>query len=174
LKTRVLVLLSLLVGMGAVLHAVMPGPLAGMKLDLMLTMMFLGITLFPERKNVLLVGIVAGVISALTTTFPGGQIPNIIDKPVAAFMFYGLLLMAGKYKHSVVVTSILAAVGTLVSGTVFLTLALFMAGLPGTSTFSGLFIAIVLPTAAMSAVLMAIVYPIAKQIVSRSNIPVQA
>ena len=56
MKTRVLVLLSLLVGMGAVLHAVMPGILGGMKLDLMLTMMFLGIILFPERKNVLLVG----------------------------------------------------------------------------------------------------------------------
>jgi len=174
MNTRVLVLMSLLVGMGAVLHAAMPGVLGGMKLDLMLTMMFLGILLFPEKKNVLIIGIVAGVISALTTTFPAGQIPNMIDKPISAFAFFGLFLLVKKYSRNVVVASILAAVGTVVSGTIFLGSALLIAGLPGTSTFFGLFIGIVLPTAAMSAVLMIIVYPIAQQIIKRSRLIIQS
>jgi len=174
MNTRVLVFMSLLVGMGAVLHSVMPGVLGGMKLDLLITMMFLGILLFPEKKNVLIVGIVAGVISALTTTFPAGQIPNMIDKPISAFAFFGLFLLVKKYSKNVIVASILAAVGTVVSGTIFLGSALFTAGLPGTSTFLGLFIGIVLPTAAMSAILMAIVYPIAQQIIKRSKLAIQS
>ncbi|MCG3056487.1 hypothetical protein KZ287_30420, partial [Escherichia coli] len=47
MNTKTLVSLSLLVGIGAVLHAIMPPVLFGMKPDMMLTMMFLGILLFP-------------------------------------------------------------------------------------------------------------------------------
>ena len=46
MNTRTLVLLSLFVGIGAVLHTVIPGFFFGMKPDMMLTMMFLGIMLY--------------------------------------------------------------------------------------------------------------------------------
>src|SRR5690606_2618561 len=129
MNTRNLVFLSLLVGMGAVLHQIMPPIYLGMKPDLMLIMMFLGIMLFPEKKYVLLVGIVAGVIAALTTTFPMGQIPNIIDKIVAAFAFFGLFQLTqkldSKFSKSLVVVGFLTAIGIILSGTVFLGTALF-------------------------------------------------
>ena len=82
MKTKDLVLLSLLVGIGAVLHAVIPPILFGMKPDMLLAMMFLGIILFPKPHHVLLLSVVTGFISALTTGAPGGQIANLIDKPI--------------------------------------------------------------------------------------------
>ena len=61
---------SLLLGIGAALHFIIPGFFLGMKPDMMLLMMFLAIVLFPEKKNVLVVALGCGLLSALTTTFP--------------------------------------------------------------------------------------------------------
>ncbi|MCM3468647.1 tryptophan transporter, partial [Staphylococcus lugdunensis] len=96
MNTKVLVSLALLVGIGAVLHTVVPPILFGMKPDMMLTMMFLAILLFPSIKNVALVSLTTAVISALTTSFPGGQIANLIDKPITAFVFFALFMLVKK------------------------------------------------------------------------------
>ncbi|WP_449539309.1 tryptophan transporter [Ferdinandcohnia sp. Marseille-Q9671] len=172
MNTKVLVFLSLLIGMGAVLHAAMPGIYLGMKPDLLVIMMFLGIMLFPEKKYVLLVAIVGGIISALTTTFPAGQIPNIIDKLVTAFVFYGMFTIGKKYSQSLVMVCAITAVGVLVSGSVFLTSALLLAGLP--NTFIALFIGVVVPAIVMGTIAMAIIYPIAQQIIRRTKFTVSA
>ncbi|MGA9225164.1 MAG: tryptophan transporter [Mesobacillus sp.] len=168
MNTKNLVALSLLVGMGAVLHAVVPGFFLGMKPDMMLTMMFLGIILFPDKKSVLLVGAVTGLISGLTTTFPGGMVPNIIDKPVTAFVFFGILLLMKRYQSSIYTVAALTAVGTIVSGIVFLGSAYFLVGLPG--PFTALFAAVVLPAAAFNTVFMAILYPVATSIFKRAKL----
>lgn len=168
MNTKNLVALSLLVGMGAVLHAVVPGFFLGMKPDMMLTMMFLGIILFPDKKSVLLVGAVTGLISGLTTTFPGGMVPNIIDKPVTAFVFFGILLLMQRYQYSIYTVAALTAVGTIVSGIVFLGSAYYLVGLPG--PFTALFAAVVLPAAAFNTVFMAILYPVATTIFKRAKL----
>ena len=168
MNTKNLVALSLLVGMGAVLHAVMPGFFLGMKPDMMLTMMFLGIILFPDKKSVLLVGAVTGLISGLTTTFPGGLVPNIIDKPVTAFVFFGILMALKNFKFSIYSAAALTVIGTIVSGVIFLGSAYFIVGLPG--PFTALFAAVVLPTAAINAVFMAILYPVAANIFKRTKL----
>lgn len=160
--------------MGAVLHQVIPGLINGMKPDLMLVMMFLGILLFPNKKYVLLVAVVAGLISALTTQVPGGQIPNIIDKLVTAFSFFGLIVLSKKFfeRKPVIIASVLTAIGIIISGTVFLTATLFIAGLP--QAFLTLFVGIVLPTAALSTVVMFFIYPVVQQILKRTNLTIQA
>lgn len=168
MNTKNLVALSLLAGIGAVLHVVMPGIFLGMKPDMMLIMMFLGIILFPEIKSVLLLAIVTGLISGLTTAFPGGFIPNIIDKPVTALIFFGLFIALKKFRSSIVTAAVLTAVGTLLSGVVFLTSAYFIVGLPG--PFVGLFAAVVLPAAALNTVAMIILYPIARTVVKRTQL----
>jgi hypothetical protein len=168
MNTKNLVALSLLVGMGAVLHAIVPGFFLGMKPDMMLTMMFLGIVLFPDKKSVLLVGAVTGLISGLTTTFPGGLVPNIIDKPVTAFVFFGILYMMKKYQSSIYTVAALTAIGTVVSGIVFLGSAYYLVGLPG--PFAALFAAVVLPAAAFNTVFMAILYPVATNIFKRAKL----
>lgn len=168
MNTKTLVSLSLLVGIGAVLHTVIPGIFLGMKPDMMLTMMFLGIILFPAKKNVLLLGLLTGVISGLTTQFPGGFLPNLIDKPITAFIFYGLFLATKNITRSLVGSSVLTALGTLVSGSIFLLSAYVIVGLPG--AFFALFAAVVLPATLVNAGAMFVVYPIINGILKRSTI----
>lgn len=168
MNTKNLVALALLVGIGAVLHAVIPGIFLGMKPDMMLAMMFLGIILFPDFKSVLLLGIVTGLISGITTTFPGGLIPNIIDKFVTSFVFFGLFLSLNKFRNNIVSVAILTAIGTIISGTAFLTSAYFIVGLPG--AFTGLFAAVVLPAAVINTIAMIVIYPVALSIVKRTKL----
>src|SRR5690625_5925697 len=67
MRTKDLVLLALFMGIGAVLHIISPPILFGMKPDIMLPMMFLGIMMFPKVSYVVVVSLATGVISALTT-----------------------------------------------------------------------------------------------------------
>ncbi|MBO8156193.1 MAG: tryptophan transporter [Bacillaceae bacterium] len=173
MNIRILAVLSLLVGIGAVLHAVVPPLLFGMKPDMLLSMMFLGILLFPKVPYVLLLSLVTGFISALTTGFPGGQIANMIDKPVTAFSFLALYLLFHKGIKSQYLAPILTAVGTMISGAVFLYVGLFIIGL-AEGSFTALFVGIVLPAAAMNTVLILIVYPVVQAILKRSPIITQS
>lgn len=168
MNTRVLVILSLLVGIGAVLHTIMPPILFGVKPDMLLSMMFLGILLFPKPKYVALLAIVTGIISALTTSAPGGQIANLIDKPITAALFLGLFLLVRKNVHTTISAPVLTAIGTMISGTVFLSVALFILGLLE-GGFMALFLAIVLPAAAVNTIIMIVVYPIVQGILKRAQ-----
>jgi hypothetical protein len=167
MNTKNLVVLSLLAGIGVVLHTVMPAFLT-IKPDMMLAMMFLGIILIPEIKSVMLLSIVTGGLSALTTGFPGGQLPNIIDKPITALIFFGLFLALKKYSTSIISVAVLTAIGTFVSGSVFLGAAHFIVGLP--SSFTVLFAAGVLPAIALNTIIMVILYPVALSIVKRTKL----
>jgi len=167
MKTKNLVILALLAGIGFVLHTVMPSFL-GIKPDMMLAMMFLGIILIPEFKSVLLMAIVTGILTALTTGFPGGQIPNIIDKLITAFVIFGLFLALNKFRNHIISVAVLTAIGTIISGTVFLTSAYFIVGLP--SSFIALFAAGVLPAIGLNTITMIILYPIALSIFKRTKL----
>ncbi|WP_017754275.1 tryptophan transporter [Calidifontibacillus oryziterrae] len=172
MNTKILVSLAMLVGIGAVLHAVMPPIFLGMKPDMLLVMMFLGIVLFPEKKNVFVLALATGIVSALTTSFPGGQVANMIDKPITAFLFFALFLAVKKFNNSVFSASILTIIGTIISGSVFLGAALVLFGLPGGASFMALFTAVVLPATAFNTVAMIIVYPIVQSILKRTKIAI--
>lgn len=162
-----LVLIALFLALGAVLHAVMPGFFFGMKPDMLLTMMFLAILLFPTIKHTFVAGLTGGVLSALTTTFPSGQIPNFIEKPITALLFFALLLLLKKYAGHLATACLLTAIGTIASGLLFLTFAAIFFALPGGATIFALFVAVVLPAAALNTVLMAILFPVAKTLAQR-------
>ncbi|WP_110929017.1 tryptophan transporter [Bacillus massiliglaciei] len=167
MNTKTLVSMSLFVGIGAALHFIIPGFFFSMKPDMMLLMMFLAIALFPEKKNVFILALASGVISGISTAFPGGLFPNIIDKFVTAFVFFALFLVFRKAAASVTGICVLTVIGTLVSGTVFLTSAYFIVGLPG--PFLGLFSMVVLPAVLLNTIAIAIIYPIVKSIFQRTN-----
>ena len=80
MNTKKLVFMALLIAVGAALYIVIPGINGGMKPDFMLTMMIIGILLFPDVKSVFLLAVTTGLISGLFSSFPGGFIPNVIDK----------------------------------------------------------------------------------------------
>lgn len=169
MNIRVLVPLSLLVAIGVVLHQMIPPIFNGMKPDMMLLMMFLGIMLFPQIKNVLILGIATGFLSGLTSSFPGGLVPNIIDKILTSLIIYGFYLFLTKLVKQSIATTVLTALGTIISGSVFLTSALLIVGLPGGVGFLPLFIGVVIPATFLNTISMMIIYPIVQSILKRTN-----
>jgi hypothetical protein len=123
--------------------------------------------LFPDKKSVLLLGLTTGIISGITSTFPSGLFPNIIDKFVTSFIFLTLFLVISKFQKSVVSVAILTAIGTLISGTVFLGSAYFLVGLPG--QFVAMFAAAVLPAAVVNTIVMIILYPVATTLLKKTK-----
>ena len=150
-----MILTSVLLAMGFVLHAIVPG-FFGMKFDLMLTFMFIAIMINPTIKNALLAGLLSGILTAMTTTFPGGQLPNMIDKLVTAFVVLALIKILAQIKVDSVKSAIIGFIGTAASGLVFLTSALLIVGLP--APLGILITTIVVPTAIANTIITVIVY----------------
>ena len=145
MKTKQLVINSLLLSVGFLLHYITPTLGIPMQIDFSLITLILIINLNKNNFNVgIASGIATGIFSGMTTKFPMGLIPNIIDKIVTAIAVYLLLKLLDKTAlHNKIKAVITNAVGTLVSGVVFLTSALLLVGLP--VPFGVLFITVVIP-----------------------------
>mgnify|MGYP001588069758 CR=1 FL=1 len=142
MKTNKIIITSLLLAIGLILHQIIPGIVFGMKPDLLLAFMILSITITKDFKMAIITGIVAGILGALTTTFPGGQLPNIIDKSITSIIVY--TIYKGINSNSSLKLASIYFIGTIVSGSVFLSSALILFGLP--APFLALFVSIVFPT----------------------------
>lgn len=169
MNTKNLVLMALLVGVGAALYLIIPGYGEGMKPDFMLTMMFIGIILFPTFKETLLLAITTGVLSGLFSTFPGGFFPNIIDKVITGIVFFVIVMAVRSLIQKIAVGTVLVGLCTILSGTIFLSMASVLVGLPGGSAFSALFVAVVLPGVVLNAIAFIIIYPIITNLLKRAN-----
>lgn len=151
MNTKSLVHGAIFIALGFIFHYIIPGFFFGMKPDFMLFFMVTYIIIYPNVKNALAIGVAMGIMSAISTSFPGGQVANMIDKPIAALFTlyaYRYLLNSGVIKKA-----ILYFLATVVSGSAFLGVAMMIAGLPDGAPFSAMFVTIVLPTAAMSGAL---------------------
>jgi len=161
MKTRELVLAGILLALGLTLHTVTPSLFGSVKPDFLLATLFIAILYQPKLNNVLIIGIVAGIMAALTTGFPGGQIPSILDKVFTA-LFVLIYIKGMKFSLNSIKVALLGFVGTILSGIIFLGSASLMVGLP--VSFSSLFILIVVPTALANTVLTVILYQTAQLI----------
>lgn len=111
--------------LGLVLHLMVPGVFFGVKPDFLLSMMFISLMIVDDSKEALLIGVAGGIMSALTTGFPGGQIPNFIEKIITSLLvFYMIKSMDKNFSISKII--LIFALGTMISGTMFLTIALTM------------------------------------------------
>ncbi|TGA99179.1 tryptophan transporter [Sporolactobacillus shoreae] len=170
MRIKNLVIIAVFLAIGAVLHAVVPPILFGMKPDLMLVMLFLALYFFADKKSFLAVGLVAGIIGALTTAMPGGQLPSIIDKfstTVVVFLLFSLIAGRLQGLPRYISAIILGFLGTSFSGAVFLASLVFI--MHAQVPLAGLFLTLVLPTAAFNTVCVAVLYPIVEQIGARSG-----
>ena len=170
MKTKNLVLMALLIGIGTALYLVMPPiPIGGgIKPDMMLTMMFVGIILFPNVRDTFVLSVVTGVLSGLFSSIPGSLIPNIIDKFVTGFVFLAILYVVNKFAKNIVVYAILIGLGTLLSGTVFLSMLLLLVGdMP--AAFGIMFATGVIPATIANIVAFCIIYPILTSLLKRSK-----
>ena len=144
MKTKKLVINALLLALGLVLHYITP-PLGFMQLDFSLVTLVLIITLNKDCFGTCLAsGGAVGLFCGITTKFPMGLVPNIIDKTVTTVVVYLLIKLLDKTALSNKGKAIVVnAVGTLASGTVFLVTSLLLVGLP--TPFGLLFVTVVLP-----------------------------
>lgn len=142
MKTKKIIITSLFLSIGLILHQITPGIFLGIKPDFLLVFMILSIILTRSFKITLITGVAAGVLCALTTTFPGGQIPNIIDKLVTSIIVYTAYKSLNS--DSLLKLTAIYFIGTIISGSIFLGSALILFGLP--APFLILFMSVVLPT----------------------------
>lgn len=152
-NTKQLVANALLLAVGFILHYVTPAIGLPMQIDFSLITLILVINLSKNHFSTCIAsGIATGIFSGITTKFPMGMIPNIIDKIVTTIVVYLLIKLLDKTELSSKIKSIAVnAVGTLVSGVVFLVSALILVGLP--TSFSLLFVTVVIPAIAVNTVL---------------------
>ena len=144
MKLRKHIFSTLLLSIGFILHQITPGILGGMKFDFLLIFMFVSILLNKEKSNIILISLVGGILSALTTTFPGGQIPNILDKIATCIVVYILIRVMERFEINSIIIGIIGGIGTFVSGITFLGTASVVVGLPVPMKL--LVVGIVLPT----------------------------
>lgn len=123
IQVRNLTISAVFMALGLVLHLMVPGIFFGVKPDFLLSMMFISLMIVSDVKEALLIGIAGGIMSALTTGFPGGQIPNFIEKIITALVVFYMIKAMGK-NFSIPKIILIFALGTMVSGTLFLTIAL--------------------------------------------------
>ena len=152
-NTKQLVTNALLLAVGFLLHYVTPAIGLPMQIDFSLITLVLIINLNRNSFSTCVAsGVATGIFSGLTTKFPFGFIPNILDKITTAIAVYLLLKLLDKTTlHSKIKAIVVNAVGTLLSGVVFLVSALLLTGLP--APFIVLFITVVIPAIAVNTVI---------------------
>ena len=150
-NTKQLVTNALLLAVGFILHYVTPA-IGSMQIDFSLITLILVINLSKNHFGTCIAsGIATGIFSGITTKFPLGFVPNLIDKIVTTVFIYLLIKLLDRTTLSIKIKSIAVnAVGTLVSGVVFLTSALILVGLP--ASFGLLFVTVVLPAIVVNTV----------------------
>lgn len=168
MNSKKLVINSLLLAIGAILHQLTPPIVLGIKPDFSLAMLFIIILLNEDYKSCISAGIITGILSAATTAFPGGQLPNLIDKFITANAIFLLLYPIRKTLNNQVKMILTAIIGTLLSGTVFLVSALIIVGLP--ASFKLLFLSVVLPSTALNAVASVFLFNIVNIALKRRSI----
>ena len=112
-----------------------------------------------------------GLLSAITTTFPGGQIPNMIDKLLTSILLFLIIQFIRRFSMNTLAVGTISILGTLISGATFLLSALIIAGLP--TSFSFLFKTVVLPTVLVNAALTIFIYHIIGQAMRVSGIQIE-
>lgn len=152
-NTKNMIMNALLLGIGALLHQITPALGLPMQPDFALAMLFIIMILNRGKYKICLVAaIITGIFTAMTTKFPGGQIPNVIDKLVTVNVVFVIMMIMDKInviknmteeKRRRIESFVIFPIGTLVSGVAFLGSASVIVGLP--VSFISLFITVVVP-----------------------------
>lgn len=155
-NVKKMILNAILIAIGALLHQITPALGLPMQPDFAIVMLFIIILINEDYKTTLISSIIMGVITALTTKFPGGQLPNIIDKLITAHVIYFMFKAMGSKVSNNIKILVALSFGTIVSGFSFLVSASIIVGLPG--SFMTLVTVIVLPAVLMNIILGTILY----------------
>lgn len=167
-KTKKMIINALLLGIGAILHQITPALGLPMQPDFALVMLFIIMILNRgDYKISLIAGIITGIFTGMTTKFPGGQLPNMIDKIITVNLVFLIIISINKLKvlksmtenkRRIVESIIVFPIGTLISGVTFLLSANILVGLP--AGFTSLFILIVIPSMVINLIVGLMIFKI--------------
>ena len=172
-NTKLITINALLLAIGVILHQITPVLGLPMQPDFALTMLFIIIILNDNFKITMVSGTLMGIFTA---KFPGGQLPNVVDKIFTAlivFLFIALIKKSnilGRLsveKRNNILMAIVLPLGTLVSGILFLGSAQIIVGLP--ASFSILFLTVVVPSVALNTVIGLVLYRIVEKSLRRAS-----
>lgn len=150
MKTKTITQASILLAIGTILHLI-PGFVGMVKPDFMLVCVFTIIILNKDFKMSLAVGLAGGILAGITTSAPGGFVPNIIDKIISSLFVYFSVKFFEKIKmENIFSIGSLYFFGTAVSGLVFLFLMNIIGALPEGFGIKLMFVSLVLPTAGIN------------------------
>ena len=150
MKTKTITQASILLAIGTILHLI-PGFVGMVKPDFMLVCVFTIIILNKDFKMSLAVGLAGGILAGITTSAPGGFVPNIIDKIISSLFVYFAVKFFEKIKiENIFSIGSLYFFGTAVSGLVFLFLMNIAGALPEGFGIKLMFVSLVLPTAGIN------------------------
>lgn len=168
MNVKKMVVNAILIAIGVILHTVVPsfGPAQP---DFALAMLFIIMLLNRDYKTTLLSGIIMGIFTALTTKTAGGQLPNIIDKLVTCNIMYLVLLPLRDRLNKNVQAVIILALGTLISGTTFLTSLMLIAGMDKSAILPAI-ATVVIPTALINIVVGLVIYNISEKAIKITKI----
>lgn len=163
---------TLLLAIGFILHQITPGILGGMKFDFLVAFMIVSLILNHKFENTLLTGFLAGILSAMATTFPLGQIPNVIDKVLTSIILTILINLLSKFnfKLNAIAIALIGGLGTFISGMIFLASATFISGLP--APMLSLIVTIVVPTSILNTIGTAFIFKIVKLSLRASGVDI--
>lgn len=166
-NTKLMTINALLLGLGLILHEITPVLALPMEVDFALIMLFTIIIINNNLKFSLISGGLMGIFTAMTTKFPGGQLPNIIDKLLTALIVFILLALLRKSyflrglseeRKNNLLMAIILPLGTIISGSIFLSFAKIIVGLP--TGFLILFFSVILPSALLNTICGLFLYKI--------------
>lgn len=158
IKLKKMTINGILIALGAILHQITPAIGLPMQPDFAIIMLFIIIILNRDYKTIMISSIIIGILTALTTKFPGGQIPNIIDKLVTGNIIYLLSKIFNNKISNKVEMFIYLVFGTAISGITFLYSAMVLVTLPSGATFMGLVMSVVVPTLVLNVILGSVLY----------------
>lgn len=177
MNTKKLTMNSILLAIGALLHQITPTLGLPMQPDFALAMLFVIMILNKkDYKTTIVAALITGMFTAMTTKFPGGQLPNIIDKVVTANCIYALIFIICKVKpfnklsqskQNSIIASIILPIGTFISGLIFLISAQAIVGLP--ASFITLFLTVVAPSIIINLVAGMFLYKTVNLSIKRSS-----
>lgn len=158
MKTNKMILNAIFIAIGAILHQVTPALGLPMQPDFALVALFIILMINKDYKTAAISGIIIGIFTALTTKFPGGQLPNIIDKVITASIMYVFISIMRKRFNINLIMLVVLPIGTLISGTIFLTSASMIVGLP--AAFTSLFMVAVVPAVVINTAVGYIIFKV--------------
>lgn len=161
MNTKKMVMNSILIAIGVILHVVTPSLGLPAQPDFALAMLFIIMLINKDYKTTIFSGIIVGIFTALTTKSAGGQLPNIIDKLITCNVMYIILLPLREKINENIKAGLLFVIGTLLSGTVFLTSLVLISGI-NEAILPAVF-AVVIPTAVLNLVIGMIIYKVVEQ-----------